>query len=134
MSAPLPTTSIHHVSFLVKDAEKTEAFYRNVLGFAPLVRPALKFPGAWLFKDGLQIHLIQHEDAFKYDAAAEITSRADHIAFHSEDIDRVEALLKEHDVAYRVNIQAGSGLKQLFFHDPDGHTLEMANYPAPTKV
>ena len=38
MSTPLPTTSIHHVSFLVKDAAKTEAFYRELLGFVLLER------------------------------------------------------------------------------------------------
>lgn len=129
MPEPLPTRNIHHVSLQSKDAEKTERFYREVLGFAPLKRPPFQFPGAWLFKDGLQIHLIGGQG--RETEAKEISSRADHVAFHSDQLDAVEKLLGEHGIEYRVNIQSGTNLKQLFFHDPDGHTIEIATYPEP---
>ncbi|MEK6233180.1 MAG: VOC family protein [Planctomycetales bacterium] len=132
MPDSVSTTAIHHVSFLTADTEKTAAFYCNVLGFHHIRRPDMQFPGAWLFRNGLQIHLIGGQGHQAKDG--EISSRADHIAFHAEDTDAVEKLLQEHDVKYRVNIQTGSGVKQIFFHDPDGHTLEIAVYPTPVPV
>lgn len=127
MPDPLPVTALHHLSYQVSDLDQSLAFYRDVLGFRPVQRPALRFRGAWLFRHGLQIHLIA-DQAF---AATEkpISSTDDHIAFLVDDLTAVEAHLAQLGVAVRVNIQSGSGLKQVFFHDPDGRTIEMAEYP-----
>ena len=126
MPSSLPLVAIHHLSFQVKDVEKTQAFYCQLMGFRPIKRPDLKFPGAWLFRDGLQIHLIGGQDLDRL--PGDINSRADHVAFHSVDLETVEQQLIEHGIHYRVNIQTGSGVKQLFFHDPDGHTVEIGTY------
>lgn len=128
MNESLPLAHLHHLSYQVSDLEQSLAFYRDVLGFRPIARPALKFPGAWLYRDGLQIHLLA-DQGFARGAGGHISSTADHIAFLTPNLARIEAILSGRDVPFRVNIQSGSGLRQVFFHDPDGRTIEFAEYP-----
>ena len=40
----------------------------------------------------------------------------------------LERFADEHGIPYRVNIQSQTGLRQLFFCDPDGHHVEVATY------
>lgn len=126
MSHTLPIQRVHHVGCLTKRLEASRAFYRDVLGFQEIPRPPLKFAGAWLAGYGLQIHLIYDETLI--DPQGPIESRVNHLAFEVTDIDDVERRLQKHDVMYQSKVQVGTGLKQIFFHDPDGHTLECAMY------
>jgi catechol 2,3-dioxygenase-like lactoylglutathione lyase family enzyme len=128
MKPPLPITYLHHVARLTKHLEESRAFYRDVLGFREIPRPDFHFGGAWLFNYGLQIHLIVNEGIA--DPAGPIQTRDHHLAFFAPDIDAVERALDDHHVEFRVNIQTGTGLKQLFFRDPDGHHIEVGTYPA----
>ncbi len=130
MTRPLALRCLHHVARRTKHLERSIAFYRDVLGFREIPRPALGFPGAWLYNYSLQIHLLYDESVG--DPAGPIYSRDDHLAFFSDDVADVERQLTEHGVAFRVNIQSDTGLRQIFFRDPDGHHVEVANYP-PTK-
>jgi glyoxylase I family protein len=123
---PLPIESIHHLSWTTRQLDASRAFYRDVLGFREIDRPNLGFPGAWLYNYGVQVHLIASEST--PDPAGEISSRADHVAFYTRDVDQVEQMLAELGVAFRVNRQASTGRKQLFFRDPDGHHIEVADY------
>ncbi|HUY33891.1 MAG TPA: VOC family protein [Pirellulales bacterium] len=127
MTSPLPLTSLHHVARLTNRLEASRAFYRDVLGFREILRPSLRFPGAWLHAYGLQIHLIVDESIGGPEGP--IDTRANHLAFYSDDVGAIETLLAEHGVACRVNIQAETGLKQIFFRDPDGHHVEVGTYP-----
>jgi catechol 2,3-dioxygenase-like lactoylglutathione lyase family enzyme len=104
------------------------AFYRDVLGFRELRRPTLGFPGAWLFNYGIQIHLIVNDAP--ENPRGLIETRDNHLAFYLDDTDMVERLLEEHGVPYRVNLQKETNIKQIFFHDPDGHHIEVARYPS----
>jgi catechol 2,3-dioxygenase-like lactoylglutathione lyase family enzyme len=126
MISPLPLRALHHVARLTKRLDASRAFYRDVLGFREIPRPSLRFPGAWLAGYGLQIHLIVDESI--EEPAGPIDTRANHLAFHTDDNGAIESLLAEHGVPYRVNVQSDTGLKQLFFRDPDGHHLEVATY------
>ncbi|HVC99041.1 MAG TPA: VOC family protein [Pirellulales bacterium] len=128
MTSPLPIKSLHHVARLTNQLEASRAFYRDVLGFREIPRPSLLFPGAWLHAYGLQIHLIVDKSIGGPEGP--IDTRANHLAFYTDDVGAIEALLDAHGVAYRVNTQAETGLKQIFFRDPDGHHVEVATYPA----
>lgn len=132
MSQPLPIRAVHHLGHLTKRLAASIKFYRDVLGFQEIARPPLKFPGAWLVGYGIQIHLIYDENV--HDPAGAIESRVNHLAFLVSDIDEVERRLQAHGVMYQAKTQTGSGVKQIFFHDPDGHTLECGMYltPEPT--
>jgi len=123
---PISIDRIHHLSWTTRRLDASRAFYRDVLGFREIDRPNLGFPGAWLYNYGVQIHLIVNEGA--PEPVGDINSRADHVAFHTRDIDHVEKVLTEFGVPFRVNRQAATGLKQIFFRDPDGHHIELADY------
>lgn len=125
MPTPLPLRGLHHVAVTTRDPDASLAFYRDVLGFAPLERPNFNFRGAWLFRDGLQIHVIENRTP---EADERIDPRADHLAFAVDDFDAVERALREHGIDYHKQVNAG-GIPQIFFHDPDGHHIEIGIYP-----
>ena len=122
----LPLKGLHHISVLTKHLDESRAFYCDLLGFREIPRPPFSFGGAWLWNYGLQIHLIV-DDTIR-DPAGPIQTRAHHIALESPDVEAAEQMLSERGIPFRINIQAGSGLKQLFFRDPDGHHIEVASY------
>lgn len=122
----LPLEGLHHIAVLTKRLDESRAFYRELLGFREIPRPPFTFGGAWLWNYGLQIHLIVDEQLA--DPAGSILTRGHHLAFQSPDVAAVERTLAERGIAFRVNIQTGTGLKQLFFRDPDGHHIEVASY------
>lgn len=128
MSEPLPVEFIHHVSRVTRDLERSRTFYCDVLGFEPIPRPNFSFPGAWLFNYGLQIHLIQTPEPLE-PPITEVGMRADHIAFRVSDIDAVEQLLNERGIAFRSSTVPQTGVRQIFFLDPDGNHIECGMYP-----
>ena len=126
----LPIRSLHHVARVTRHLDQSRAFYRDVLGFREIDRPQLDFPGAWLFNYGLQIHLIVNQPTGEGEIAGpSIETRDNHLAFLVDDVEVVESRLASHGVPYRINLQANTGLKQVFFRDPDGHHVEVACYP-----
>ena len=56
-----PELKLHHVSLMVTDAERSAAFYRDILGLKQLDRPAFKSKGAWLATAHLQVHVVQYK-------------------------------------------------------------------------
>jgi catechol 2,3-dioxygenase-like lactoylglutathione lyase family enzyme len=127
MPAPLPIRAINHLARTTRHLEESRAFYRDILGFRELPRPNFSFPGAWLYGHGLQIHLIVDESAPK--EKGEISTRTDHLALHVDDVAEAERRLTEHGVPFRRNYVPQRDVTQLFFHDPDGHHIEIARYP-----
>ena len=128
MPLPLPLQSLNHIARLTNNLDATRAFYRDILGFRPIKRPNFPFPGAWLFKYGVQIHLIATKQTEEPNCG-QISTRADHVAFHVPDIKQVENLLKQHGIAYQSNFVKDTGVTQMFFHDPDGNHIEVGTYP-----
>jgi catechol 2,3-dioxygenase-like lactoylglutathione lyase family enzyme len=124
----LPISAVNHVGVKTRRLEESRAFYRDVLGFREVSRPNFNFRGAWLYNYGLMIHLIE-SDAVG-DRSDEIQTRDNHLALHSDDLARVEALLQEHGIAFRKNEIKDRGIQQIFFRDPDGHHIEIGTYPA----
>jgi catechol 2,3-dioxygenase-like lactoylglutathione lyase family enzyme len=119
---------VHHLSLEVRDLGRSLGFWRDLLGFREMPRPDLGFPGAWLEHAGLGLHLIEGRPPTR---PVEIGTRADHIAFRVADVEAAEMALTQAGVRYRVNIQRSTGLRQLFLHDPDGNTVELAPAHSP---
>jgi catechol 2,3-dioxygenase-like lactoylglutathione lyase family enzyme len=127
MPEPLPITAVNHVAVTTRRVAESTAFYRDVLGFWPVARPAFDFNGAWLFNYGLMIHIIENQRS--PGAEGEISTRDNYLALHSDDLGRTERLLREHEIPYRKNEIKDRGIKQLFFRDPDGYHIEVGTYP-----
>ena len=131
MANPLRLRGVHHLARVTKHLEASRSFYRDLLGFEEIPRPRFSFDGAWLYAYGVQIHLIVNLQC--PDAQGPIDTRGNHLALETEDVETVEAELKRREVTYQLNVQASTGLKQLFFRDPDGHQIEIAQY-GPTRL
>jgi len=127
MPAPLSIRSLSHLGITTRRLEESKAFYRDVLGFREVERPNFNFRGAWLFNQGLMLHLIDSDSAGE--RGGEILTRGDHVALQVEDLAAAQRLLDEHGIPYRQNEIADTGVRQLFFQDPDGHHIEIGAYP-----
>ena len=122
---PLEIESLNHVSVQTKRLDESRQFYIDVLGAKPISRPNFSFGGAWLYLSGIQIHLIELGSP---PGRGEIDTRANHISFAVPDVDAAEERLKQMGVAYKRKLIADRGVHQIFFQDPDGHTIEVGKY------
>ncbi|KAJ1272045.1 hypothetical protein BS78_06G173200 [Paspalum vaginatum] len=135
---PPPLVRLNHVSFQCKSVEASVDFYRRVLGFEPVKRPAsLDFAGAWLYKYGMGIHLLQRgRDSNAPPAAAArpppppaINPKGNHISFQCTDMGLMKARLGEMRLEFvTARLRDGATVvEQLFFHDPDGNVIEICD-------
>ncbi len=115
--------TIHHVSMIVSDLEKSLAFYCDVLGLTlNTSRPEMKFKGAWLdINEQQQIHLLQINNPDSVNRPSH-GGRDRHTALITEKIEAVEAKLNKAGIIYT---KSQSGRSALFCRDPDGNTLEI---------
>ncbi|MFT4514254.1 MAG: lactoylglutathione lyase [Planctomycetota bacterium] len=117
---PPRVQSIDHVGIHVADVPTSEAFYRDVLGLAPIERPDLGFPGAWL-RIGMEqeLHLIGKN------SQPDNPPRERHFAMLIEDAAVWAAHLTSNGVAIDGPRPRPDGALQIFLRDPDGHVIEL---------
>ena len=120
---------MNHFTILAEDERATLDFYVGLLGLAAGERPDLGFPGAWLYSGGPQavLHIV-----FGRPLPAQRAGVIDHMAFSARDLKAVKARFDARGVAYDLRRQAGSGIWQLFSHDPNGARVELDFDPSET--
>ncbi|KAK3438813.1 LOW QUALITY PROTEIN: hypothetical protein EUGRSUZ_C03639 [Eucalyptus grandis] len=117
----LPLLSLNHVSFVF--LAESVRFYERVLGFVLIKRPSsFNFEGAWLFNYGIGIHLLEVEDV---PAKKRAINPKD--SFQCSDMKLVMKKSEEMNIEYVTAVVEEGGIKvdQLFFHDLDGHMIEI---------
>jgi catechol 2,3-dioxygenase-like lactoylglutathione lyase family enzyme len=113
--------ALHHVALAVPALEPALAFYQDVLGLKRLDRPAsLRSKGAWLGLGAVQLHLIEWEGARPQAGSAH--GRQSHFALRVADYDAALLHVRGRGVPVTEGV---SGLKQFFFYDPAGNTVEL---------
>jgi glyoxylase I family protein len=113
---------VDHVSFCVPELEPSLRFYRDVLGFEPIERPAMGIGGAWLRAGSTQIHLIVAPPGADVGSKPGRTNPlANHTAFRIDDYEKTRAHLKEHGLQV---LEAGVERGQMWVSDPAGNVLE----------
>jgi catechol 2,3-dioxygenase-like lactoylglutathione lyase family enzyme len=122
---PLEIESCNHVSVQTKQLDESRKFYVEVLGAQEISRPNFSFGGAWLYLAGMQIHLIEQGSPA---GRTEIDTRGNHVAFQVRDVDEAERRLQAFGIAYKRKLIEDRGIHQIFFQDPDGHTIEVGRY------
>jgi catechol 2,3-dioxygenase-like lactoylglutathione lyase family enzyme len=126
----MAVSGMNHFTVLTDDVDATVAFYRDVIGLAEGPRPPFGFPGAWLYAGGQAIlHVIGGRPASELRAGV-----IDHMAFSASDLAGTTATLAAKCVAFECRRQVGSGIWQVFCHDPNGAKVELdfaAAEPAP---
>ena len=120
-------TGMNHFNVLTDDVDATRRFYCGILGLTEGERPPFKFDGLWLYAGGRPILHVSAARLPK-DRAGVI----DHIAFSTTDLAGTVARLKEHGVEHSVNRQVGTGIWQVFCHDPMGAKVELDFDPSET--
>lgn len=115
--------NVHHISFAVRDLERSVAFYRDLLGLEPAPRPDLGIPGAWLAAGNGQVHLIQVPEGAPVGTPPESLSPiANHQAFAIDDYATALATLKARGVEV---LETRPEQGQMWIRDPDGNVIEL---------
>ena len=122
---PLVIESLNHVAVQTRRLAESRQFYTEVLGAREISRPNFSFGGAWLFLAGIQIHLIEQGAPA---GRGEIDTRGNHFALAVPDVDAAESRLKALGISYTRKLIEDRGVHQIFFQDPDGHTIEVGKY------
>jgi catechol 2,3-dioxygenase-like lactoylglutathione lyase family enzyme len=127
-------TKMEHYLVLTDDIEATKDFYCGALGMRVGARPALEFPGYWLYVgDTPCIHVAEWRtySAHSQRQGIPVSTRAagtgafDHIAFNAEHLSTVLARLAQHGVVPGRNDVPAANLCQLFLSDPNGVKIEI---------
>ncbi len=123
---------IQHAGLVVSDLDRSRRFYAEALGLEEVARPLnFTFAGAWFRFGEDEIHLLAEADttgrAGSPDAGAGTAfGLANHLAFEVDDLATACDRLAEHEVPLIGGpMPRGDGVRQVFFHDPDGHLLEL---------
>lgn len=117
----MAVAGMNHFTVLTDDVPATVGFYRDVLGLSEGPRPPLAFPGAWLYAGGQAIlHVVGGRPR------GELTPGViDHMAFSASGRAATLAALTARHIDYTCRQQVGSGIWQVFFHDPNGAKVEL---------
>lgn len=126
--------SLNHVSLLVRDVERSRQFYNQILGMEEVPRPAtFNFPGAWLRKGSVIIHLVGEAEPGRVDQVYPGTYNPDelsrgygsHIAFEVADLESALHHLRTHNIEIVGGPRPrGDGVTQFYICDPDRYVLE----------
>jgi len=115
--------ALNHVSFPVRDLERSLRFYRDLLGLVPIPRPDFGFPGAWLAAGDAQVHLIEVTDDVPVGSPPpSLNPLAGHTAFAVRDYAAAVAALEAAGVEI---LPTSEQMGQLWLKDPDGHVIEL---------
>ena len=124
----MAVTAMNHFTVLTDDVEATVRFYRDVVGLAQGARPPLGFPGAWLYTGNQAVlHVVGGRQRSELRAGV-----IDHMAFSASGLRDAIATLDAKGITHQCRQQVGSGVWQVFFHDPNGAKVELDFAPEET--
>jgi catechol 2,3-dioxygenase-like lactoylglutathione lyase family enzyme len=128
--------SLDHVLVLSDDIDGTRDFYCSVVGLSVGDRPALAFPGYWLYAAGGSeaacVHVADRRAYASHAAGLGLTvpeadpgvGPVDHVAFRAADYDGLLERLQRQGVRAVTNAVPG-GPRQVFIQDPNGVRVEI---------
>lgn len=125
MDKPVTISSYDHVGINIADLNRSAAWYQRILGFELFH----KWTTTWMIRSGeMRIGLFERKNAVPVedlDQKLAIT----HFCFltDSEGFVRAQAALKQFGVPHKPPEDTGIAWS-LFFHDPDGHEIEITTY------
>ena len=118
---------VHHIGVNVRDLDRAEEFYIDVLGVQVVERYQEEIRHSMLDTGDTKIHLFESID-LNLDEAINCLSEEGyaHIAFGTSRDKFFKAMkdLKKHDVDFRGPLILGKG-ESVHFKDPDGNHLEI---------
>jgi catechol 2,3-dioxygenase-like lactoylglutathione lyase family enzyme len=126
--------TLHHVSIVTTNLERSLAFYRDLFQLNLLQRPQFPSSGAWLDCGGLQLHLIVNPSGtFRDNRSVDYTDG--HFALRTNDFEgfvkrAIEMGFKEDadvdDPSRLLVVREGAaGFPQVYILDPDRNIIEV---------
>ena len=129
---------LHHISYPVRDVERSASFYESLFDLKRLARPDFPVAGVWLACGDRQVHLVLNEaGTYRSTSVPDMTDV--HFAFWTDDFDGMVDRLVE--AGFRPDLPEGdprrvhviregiSGFPQLYLLDPDLNTIEVNAAP-----
>lgn len=114
---------LNHVGLNVRDVARSREFYAKVMGLPELPRPDFDFPGAWFQLGSAQeLHLIGKR------ASGDGRFKECHFSLRVENVESCATRLATQGVEYSGPRSRPDGARQVFFHDPDGHQIELFDF------
>ncbi|XP_042516118.1 uncharacterized protein YwkD-like [Macadamia integrifolia] len=136
---------LHHIARETLDVKRLAKFYQEILGFEVIKSPNLgQYEVIWLsLPPVFSMHIIQRNPETKlpqgpWSSSAAVADpkklpRGHHISFAVSNYDSFVQTLKEKGIEVHEQTQPNGKTKQVFFFDPDGNGLEVANWLPPQK-
>jgi catechol 2,3-dioxygenase-like lactoylglutathione lyase family enzyme len=123
----MPVVGLDHYALLCSDPQRTTRFYEEVVGLRVGPRPALSFPGVWLYAgDQPIVHIV-----FGKAIQGRETGAVDHLAFAANgSVDDACSLLTRSNIEFTSRVIERTGVTQIFFRDPDNVGIELNFAPA----
>ena len=131
------SSGLEHVLVLSDDIDATRDFYRDVVGLRVGPRPALEFPGYWLYADARSacVHVAERHAYLKHAVSLGLPASGvgspgsgggtiDHIAFDERDYEAAATRVQAAGLTPVENVVPG-GPRQLFIDDPNGVRVEI---------
>lgn len=133
---PIGVQALDHVTLVVRNLERSRAFYVDLLGMRLVERPRFDFAGLWFQAGQQQIHLILANEKSSDAGLPEPPSRARpgrvfHFAFAVADCAKATERLVAAGVKVRGSGLRPDGCQQTWCHDPDGHVVELFSKVGP---
>lgn len=125
---------LHHVSIVIREAERSRAFYTEVIGLTEIPRPAFGTAGIWMQAGTLGLHLIVWPQGhFRPRPVVDVADA--HFALAVDDFEATIAHLTAHGFSERAasgdpkQIIASrhglAGFAQAYVLDPDWNIIEL---------
>ena len=119
---------IHHVAIIVSDYEKSKKFYTEILGFSIIRENYREERGDYkldLKLGDCELELFAIPNSPKRLSYPEACGLR-HLAFYVESVEETVKELKERGIDTElIRLDAYTGKRMTFFHDPDGLPLEI---------
>ena len=118
---------VHHIGVNVRDLDRAEAFYTEVLGFKVIDRYQEEIRHSMLDAGTTKIHLFESPDLKLEDAITRLSEDGyAHIAFGTDrgQFPQIIEELKKHNILFQGPLILGKG-ESVHFKDPDGNHLEI---------
>lgn len=119
---------LDHLLVLTDDIDSTRDFWCDALGLEVGDRPALEFPGYWLYSAaGPCVHIAERSAYVAHSGRIGIratTGPVEHVAFVEDDPAAVSERLRRAGIPAARNEVPGV-MRQFFVHDPNGVKIEI---------
>jgi catechol 2,3-dioxygenase-like lactoylglutathione lyase family enzyme len=129
---------LHHVAVVVRDVERSLAFYRDFLGLPTKPRPPFTVGGAWLAAGPLEVHLVAHPGGTFRTGPCDTDDG--HFACNTADFEGFlkravglgysEEAVGDDPMRMIVRRNSAAGYRQAYLLDPDRNIVEVNEAPS----